>query len=94
MASWTNKKLLKFAFLVAIASVMLNLVLPYLLEPYALSGEIKPPDGADKLSLKGQFMHMMVHHNQVPLMSSVIVALISGLSVVLAGVFKKSVLYR
>ena len=64
-------------------AVLLNLVLPLLLRPLATADEIKPPDGAAKLSYKGQFMHMMVHHNQVPLMSSLIVALITGLAVFL-----------
>ena len=64
-------------------AVLLNLVLPLLLKPLATEDEIKPPSGASKLSYKGQFMHMMVHHNQVPLMSSLIVALITGLAVFL-----------
>ena len=63
--------------------VILNLVLPYLLKPFASKEEIKPPNGAASLSLKGQFMHMMIHHHQVPFMSSVIIALIVGLSVYL-----------
>ena len=63
--------------------IILNLVLPYLLKPFATKEEIKPPNGAASLSLKGQFMHMMIHHNQVPFMSSMIIALIVGLSVYL-----------
>ena len=66
-----------------VMAVVLNLVLPAILKPFATSEEIKPPSGAAALSLKGQFMHMMVHHNQVPLMSSLIVALITGLAVFL-----------
>ena len=52
-----------------------------ILTPLATSEEVKPLKGAASLSLKGQFMHMMVHHNQVMLSSSVIIALIVGLSV-------------
>ena len=63
--------------------VILNLVLPYLFKQFATQEEIKPPNGAASLSLKGQFMHMMVHHHQVPFMSSFIIALIVGLSVYL-----------
>jgi len=66
-----------------VMAVVLNLVLPAILRPFATSEEMSPPSGASSLSLKGQFMHMMVHHNQVPLMSSVIVALITGLAVFL-----------
>jgi len=67
----------------ACISIVLNIVLPMILTPMALPEEIKPPKGAVKLSLKGQFMHMMVHHNQVIVMSSLIVALIVFLSVYL-----------
>ena len=63
--------------------IILNLVLPYILKPFATEEEMKPPNGAASLSLKGQFMHMMVHHNQVPVMSSLIIAMMVGLSVYL-----------
>tara|TARA_B100001115_G_C15506853_1_gene240064 strand:+ start:282 stop:530 length:249 start_codon:yes stop_codon:yes gene_type:complete len=67
--------------------IILNIVLPMLLTPFATKEEIKPPDGAASLSLKGQFMHMMVHHNQVIFMSSLIIALIVGLSVFMSKKF-------
>lgn len=66
-----------------IFGVLLNLILPLVLKPFATPHEIKPPNGASSLSYKGQFMHMMVHHGQVPFMSSVIIAIIVGLSVFL-----------
>ena len=66
-----------------IIGILLNLILPLILKPFATKEEIKPPNGASKLSYKGQFMHMMVHHGQVPLMSSMIIALIVGLSIYL-----------
>jgi hypothetical protein len=71
-----------------IFGVILNLVLPLILKPFATQEEIKPTNGAASLSLKGQFMHMMIHHNQVPFMSSVIIAIIVGLSVYLSHQFK------
>ena len=67
-----------------IIAVALNIILPILLKPYATPDEIKPPNGAANLSFKGQFMHMMVHHNQVIFTSSVIVALIVYLSMRIA----------
>jgi hypothetical protein len=66
-----------------IMGVVLNLVLPLLLTPFATKEEIDPPAGATALCYKGQFMHILVHHKQVPLMSSFIVALIVGLAVYL-----------
>ena len=78
-----NTKLIISAIVIAI---VLNIVLPLILKPFASQEEIKPPNGASELSFKGQFMHMMVHHNQVILTSSVIVALIVFLSV-LGGIY-------
>lgn len=64
--------------------VLLNVILPFLLKPFATDEEIKPPNGASKLSVKGQLMHMFVHHAQVPVSSSIIVAVIIIVSVILA----------
>tara|TARA_Y100000817_G_C16802824_1_gene520484 strand:+ start:250 stop:531 length:282 start_codon:yes stop_codon:yes gene_type:complete len=66
-----------------IVGVFLNLVLPLVVTPFATKEEVNPPQGAAALSYKGQFLHMLVHHKQVPLVSSLIVALIVGLAVYL-----------
>tara|TARA_B100000900_G_C20599022_1_gene724719 strand:+ start:800 stop:1078 length:279 start_codon:yes stop_codon:yes gene_type:complete len=68
--------------------IVLNIVLPLVLAPFATPEEKVPPKGAAALSPKGQFMHMLVHHGQVPLMSSAIIALIVGLSVYLGYCLK------
>ena len=71
-----------------IYAVVLNLVLPMIAKPFATKDEIKPPNGADKLSFKSQVMHMLVHHAQVPLTSSLIIVLIVSLSIILGYRFK------
>tara|TARA_B100001093_G_C26119480_1_gene714285 strand:- start:39 stop:320 length:282 start_codon:yes stop_codon:yes gene_type:complete len=71
-----------------IFGVILNLVLPLIFKPLATQEEINPSNGAASLSMKGQFMHMMIHHGQVPFMSSVIIAIIVGLSVYLGYMVK------
>ena len=71
-----------------IMGVVLNLGLPLVLKPFATEDEISPPNGASKLSFKSQFMHMMVHHNQIPLMSSIIIVIIVGLSIKLGYILK------
>lgn len=68
-------------------AVIINLVLPYLLKPFATPVEIKPPQGAHNLSFKQQLMHMFVHHAQVPISSSVIIAVIVSLAVYLSYQF-------
>ena len=73
-----------------IFAVLLNIFLPKLLTPFATKEEIKPTDGAASLSMKSQFMHMMVHHEQVPVTSSLIVALIVGLAIILGYALKPS----
>ena len=79
---------MKLAKHTIIISILLNIVLPLLLKPLATYEEVKPPNGAAHLSLKGQFMHMMVHHNQVQFTSSLIVALIVFSSISLASYSK------
>ena len=69
---------------IAIA-VVINLVLPQVLKTVATKEQIKPPQGAQNLPFLDQLMHMFVHHAQVPLSSSLIVAVIVGLSVYLSG---------
>lgn len=76
-----DSKIILYAVLLA---VVLNIVLPLVLKPFATEEEHKPSNGAASLSLKGQFMHMMVHHNQVILTSSAIVGLIVAISVAVA----------
>ena len=68
-------------------AVLLNIGLSLVLSPLATDEEIKPPNGAANLSLKSQFMHMMVHHKQVMFTSSAIVALVVFLSVYLVSYY-------
>ena len=69
--------------------VGINLLLPKIISPMATPEEIKPPTGnAKDLDMKQQLVHMMVHHGQVPISSSIIVGVIVGLSVYLAGKIK------
>ena len=69
--------------------VLLNLILPRIAKPFATEEEIKPPKGADKLSFKGQIMHMLVHHEQVPITSSLIVAALVIVAFYLSSVLPK-----
>ena len=67
-----------------IIAVLINLILPALIQPFATKAQVTPPHGAKNLSFFDQLIHMLVHHSQVPLTSSIIVAVIIGLSVYLA----------
>ena len=64
----------------AVIAVVLNIALSYLFSPFATDEEVKPPNGATNLAFKSQIMHMLVHHKQVMLSSSLIVALLAGIS--------------
>ena len=67
----------------AMIAVVLNIVLPMIVTPFATEDEKVPPNGAASLDPKGQVVHMLVHHGQVPVVSSVIVALIVVLAIFL-----------
>ena len=67
-----------------VMAVIVGVVVPAIISPFATASEITPPSGTSALSLKGQFMHIMYHHNGwPPLMSSFTLALITGLAVFL-----------
>lgn len=73
---------------IAIA-VAINLALPKIVTPFATPEEIKPPTGnAKDLDFKQQLVHMMVHHGQVPLSSSIIVGSIVGLTLFISSKIK------
>jgi hypothetical protein len=76
-----NHKLVLCSVIVAI---IINLVLPFALKPLATPNQISPPNGAQNLPFFDQLIHMFVHHAQVPLTSSIIVAVIVVISVYLA----------
>ena len=78
-----NKHEFKCASYASFVAVVLNLILPMLVKDFATKEEIMPENGAASLSFKGQLMHMLVHHNQVPFSSSVIIFAITFTSVVL-----------
>lgn len=63
-----------------LVAIFLNLALPYLVTPE----ETKPPNDVSTLSVKGQIMHMLEQHKQVPLSSSIVVALLVFLSMYIA----------
>ena len=71
-----------------IYAIALNLILPLIAKRFATPEEIKPPNGAEKLSLKSQLMHMLIHHSQVPFTSSIIIVLIVASSITLGYQFK------
>tara|TARA_B100001121_G_C18513333_1_gene537737 strand:- start:187 stop:429 length:243 start_codon:yes stop_codon:yes gene_type:complete len=68
----------------AIVGAILNIVLAIIASPFATKDEVTPPNGAGNLSFKSQVMHMLVHHKQVMVTSTLIVALLVGLSVCIA----------
>ena len=79
----------KLVLLAVLVGIVVNLVLPFALKPLATQDQIKPPNGAENLPFFDQLMHMFVHHAQVPLTSSLIVAVIVLVSVCLALCLKK-----
>ena len=74
---------------ITIIVVLLNLILPLLAKPFATVEEVDPQRGAASLSLKGQIMHMLVHHAQVPFTSSLIVATLIIVAYMLSSLIPK-----
>ena len=72
-----------------IISLIINIVLPLIAKPLATQNQITPPNGAGNLPFFDQLIHMLVHHAQVPLTSSLIVAIIVALSVYIGTLLVK-----
>lgn len=68
-----------------VVGVLLNIILAYVVSPFATPEEVKPPDGASKLSFYSQVIHILSHHNQIKLTSSLVVGLLVALSVYIAS---------
>ena len=74
-----------------LVGILINLILPQIVKPFATPEEIKPPNGARNLTFKEQLMHMLVHHSQVPLSSSIIISVIVALSIILGKMLQKKI---
>ena len=81
-------KMLKPLMGPVLVAIVLNIVLPLMASPFATPEQIKPPNGAAALPFFDQLMHMLVHHAQVPVTSSMIVALIVAISVCIGDKIK------
>ena len=65
----------------AFVGALLNVILALALSPFATKSQIKPPLSAAELGFfPDQFMHMIVHHKQTLLMSSLIVFIVVFIS--------------
>tara|TARA_Y100000389_G_scaffold189391_1_gene213065 strand:- start:319 stop:591 length:273 start_codon:yes stop_codon:yes gene_type:complete len=66
-----------------IVSVLLGFVVPRVLLMFTDPDKVKQPLQMDHLSEKDKLIHLMAHHIQLPLLTSVIIAIVVGLSVYL-----------
>jgi hypothetical protein len=71
-----------------IVCVLLNLVVPQVLKPFATPEELNPPNGSDKLSLKSLLVHKFVRRAEVPVESSITIALVVASSIYLGYLLK------
>ena len=79
----------KLIIISVVIAVIINVVVPLIFKMFATKNQISPPNGAKNLPFGDQLMHMFVHHAQVPISSSLIVAVIVSISVGLSVVVLK-----
>ena len=60
----------------AIIAIVLNLILPYTVAPFATEKEKNACIKDKNLSFKEKFVIMLLHHQYMPIMSSIIVAIV------------------
>tara|TARA_B110000285_G_scaffold121404_1_gene137256 strand:- start:6804 stop:7064 length:261 start_codon:yes stop_codon:yes gene_type:complete len=85
-----NVNKMKTKFCAIAVAVVINLTLPQLVKLVATENQKNPTD-MKTLSFFDKIMHMFVHHANTPLTSSLIVAVIVGLSVCLGPMLCKLV---
>ena len=71
-----------------LVAVILNVVLPFVIAPFASEKEKNACIKDGGLNPKEKFMVMLLHHKEMPVMSSAIVALVVVLSVVIGEKMK------
>jgi hypothetical protein len=64
-----------------IIGVIISLVMPRVLLSFADPSEVKKPLSLGNMSMKQKLMHLMAHKSQMPVLCSIIVGSIVGLSV-------------
>jgi len=75
---------LKISLYAGLVGVFINAILSAVVMPFATSDQISPPNGAADLSFFSQIIHMLVHHNQVMITSSLIIFAVTSASTILA----------
>ena len=80
----TSSESINISLAAAVIGTLINITLSCMTMPFATSAQISPPNGAANLNFFSQIMHLLVHHNQVLLTSSLIIFVIVFLSVNLA----------
>ncbi len=79
---------MKLVVRASIIAVVLNLVLPVLVSPMATEKEKNACIKDSNLTIKEKFMIMLLHHKHMPIMSSIIVALVVALSIIASNGMK------
>ena len=72
-------------YCLVIVAVALNLVLPMIAKHFASAHTVTAPDGIKKLSLWDQMVNMLVHHSEVPVSSSIIIAVVVAASLMICN---------
>ncbi len=75
---------LKISLYAGLVGVFINAILSAAVMPFATSPQISPPNGAANLPFFSQIIHMLVHHNQVMITSSLIIFAVTYVSTILA----------
>ena len=72
----------------AIIAIILNLILPYFISPFATEKEKNSCIKDTDLNFKEKFVIMLLHHQYMPIMSSIIVAIVIFISFNIVILFK------
>ena len=68
--------------------LILNFTIPNILLPYVKHHQSHPKDGIEKLSFGQKFLHLMYFFAKAPLLSSLVLVVLCGVSIFLGSIIK------
>lgn len=67
--------------------ILLLLIIPFLAKDFTTQSEIKPIGGLKNLTVKGRFMHLLVHFSQFPMETIILLSIMLIISFYVSQIF-------
>lgn len=83
-----NTNLITLIITSVVILLILNFTIPNILLPYVKHNQSHPKDGIENLSFKDKFLHLMYFLAKAPILSSLVLVIMCGISIFLGSLIK------